>query len=489
MGSFLGIIALITEPFSQAAVFIDLCERSLPQQAALPRANGYDNAGHVGAGTSELSSKMQFAVLNGFYNPPKNSSQSINSLVTCPTGNCTFSDSDGSTYFDTLDMCSSCTDISSKIKTTTEIRDGPREYYLSGYPSNITLYISDTPDFRGQVFGFMSTAGVPQGNLTEPWPDGPWKSTSFFSFQGMATVLRNGHTRPAAFDCSLRACVRSLSARVVKGRYTEEEHGRQYLHYIASAWQLEAVLNRTRINGTWHTCTGSETKTATNNVQVVPPELQQTGTLTNSTNTGHWYEAKCYYMVNRGVGFGFSGYLKPMFDKARVSRDQSLTGDVWAKELWNQGNMTMASVNKFAAGLAASIGAEIRRDGSTVLLGKDALMVHGDMTRIEPCIKVVWAYLSFLAYLWILTAFFCTVIIVAQHRSRLGAGNDWKTSILPLLFQAISNGDGLSSTAPYRESDLHRRAQDVMVELRDSRGRWVIQPESDPDHALQSISS
>ncbi|CEJ93566.1 hypothetical protein VHEMI09146 [[Torrubiella] hemipterigena] len=491
IGAILGLIALITEPFSQAAVSIGSCERPFPHQAALPRANGYADAPHVGAGINELTSQMQFAALSGFYNPPKDLSDPINGLVTCPTGNCSFSNGDDSIYFETIDLGSSCKDISSKIKLTVD-SFYPRSY-LSGYANNITLTSLGKSSFdpRGTVLGFMSTPAL--GEIKEPWPDGPWKSTSLVSFQGMAGMLENGSLYPRAFDCSLRPCVRSLSATVVNGKYAEKEHSRQYLHYLASTRQFELALNCTRINGTWHTCKSSATETATHNMQATPWELQQDAHLTKANNTGRWYEPKCYYFVTLGVLLGFSRYLGSTFDSAFVTVEPGsiVSGAAWAKDLWKRGNMTMDSVNKFSTGLAASIGAEMRRGGSPydftnkVILEPASLEVSGDMVLIEPCITVQWKYLSFLAFLWAFTALFCGAIILAQHQSRLGAGTDWKTSILPLLFQAIHNGDGLSSNASYRDSDLQRRAEEVAVQLADSDGQWVLQRRSNSNHAFR----
>lgn len=434
---------------------------------------------------------MQFAVFSGLYNPPKDLSDPINSLVSCPTGNCSFSNGDDSTYFETIDLCSSCKDISSQIRPIDQSSDAG--YYLSGYAStmNLTRLGKNSFEPRGKVLGFTSTAALT--DMKEPWPDDPWKRTSLVSFQGMAGMLENDSLHPRAFDCGLRPCVRSLSATVINGKYAEKEHSRQYLHYLDSTRQFELVLNRTRINGTWHTCTSSATETATHNMQATPWELQQDAHLTDANNTGRWYEPKCYYFVTLGVLLGFSYHLGETFDSTAVTVEPGaiVSGAAWAKDLWKRGNMTMDSVSKFAAGLAASMGAEMRRGGSPyaftdkVIVEPADLSVNGDMMLIEPCITVQWKYLSFLASLWALTALFCGAIILAQHQSRLGAGTDWKTSIMPLLFQAVSNGDGLSSNAPYRDLDLQHRAEEVTVQLADSDGQWVLQRRSESHHILR----
>ncbi len=177
-GAAIALLALITEPFSQAAVAIGTCERVMPGEASIPRFNNYAIA-QSNANIASLTTAMQLAVYTGLYTRPTNSSESIRSTVVCPTGNCTFPVQNGAS-FDTLTICHTCRDVTNKLamSNTTSGKRGAQEaseYILTGYPGNLSLATDKGPDFNGKMFTFGTSNGVYGSDRANLWPTGGWR--------------------------------------------------------------------------------------------------------------------------------------------------------------------------------------------------------------------------------------------------------------------------------------------------------------------------
>ncbi|EGX96760.1 hypothetical protein CCM_01418 [Cordyceps militaris CM01] len=475
LGAFIALITLITDPFSQATVSINSCTLASPQQASIPRFNNYDTSIHAGSGPSQLSLSMQFAVLAGLYNPPANSSQAISQSITCPTGNCTFP---GPVSLSTLTMCHSCQDISSSIEMNGS------NYSVPGYPYPLSI----SPLSQGQLGNNFASvfvtniAGEGGANDPVPWADGAWKKTSIFNFQGLAyttetpdcVAQENCTWTPMAFDCSLRP--------VTNGRYIETELSRDYLHFLNVSTPFQLAVDKVFIDGAWMDCAGEESRSDTNTVQILLPASQDILN-TSAEPPSLWYPQGCTFSVSAGAMGAFGLYLGGIFSKAKiVGQPRTVTGDAWLQQMWNAGQMTMASVDTFTEGLALSIGAEMRRNGSRSIGGDGALPVAwtratGHAQDTEPCIRVHWPFLSFLAALLALAVAFVIALVVANHGSAAWQA-DWKSSTLPMLFHAIkgkeryrfeSDGNTTKQTAQYYDM-----AKVVEAQLVEENDEWVF---------------
>lgn len=163
LGALIILITLAVDPFSQASVGYYSCRRPAPSLASIPRTNSwYDRAQvHIDPLTAMIGAPMQLALYLGFFQPPANSSVSIE--VSCTTGNCTFPGED-SASFSTLSMCHTCEDVTRyAVKNTSEM--GTPQYTL---PSGLAA----------TGYNVFNTSAISVLNL----PDGVWRDTTFLGW-------------------------------------------------------------------------------------------------------------------------------------------------------------------------------------------------------------------------------------------------------------------------------------------------------------------
>lgn len=515
MGAALGVITLITDPFSQACVTVGSCQRSQPNVASISRFNNYSVAFHSpgGAGEYDLTTSMQLAVLTGLYSPPANSSQSMQSAVSCPTGNCTFTEEQG-IAFDSLTMCSSCTDVTKKVVLKTEMDPSskqslPSMYVIDGYDDgSLSLPAPGSHNFSGQMVVFSSVPGVHGDDKNTQWPLDGWSSTSIMNTRGIALAQDPSKCHPdgqcdyapQAFDCALRPCVKSFSAKVHNGVYAEKEHATKYLHAVPDALLFQGVADRALFNRTWKPCVSSKDRTPTNNITVYQPLTQSddkpSDTISPDKLPRVYYPQECVYHVGTGPSSGLPYYIGSILDKGTIQLlvgPGQVDGDVWLKTLWNGGRMSFGDVERFMNGLATSVGAEMRRNPvpNTGLVLHDAnngtAQAVGDAFYTETCIIVRWRYLSFLALLLAVELVYFGLVMYYSYRNPWWCEN-WKSSALPLLAQAIYDKDGHEMTSPYghkrassggsniilEDIDPATLARDVEVRLVEDQGQWKL---------------
>lgn len=510
-GALIALVTLVTEPFSQASVSIGLCQRVQLGTAMIPRHNNYIKSLHTGAGSADPSMSMQLAVLTGLYSPPTNSSQSISSSVICPTGNCTFSQ-DEEVTFTTISMCHSCKDVTDHLVGETGKHSTGSgtilSYSLPGYSQNLSLPNPQSATagsgFTGLLFAFNTTQGFFMDNHTQIWADGPWNSTTALGIQGLTFRAKDGQCpatgecalAPFAFDCGLRPCAQSFSAKVQNGKYVEKEMSRNYLHAI-SAHFFQTTVKSAFINGNWTSCTGTQKKTANNTVLVIDAAAQKLLTQADDPSElpGEWYPPECVYHLGFGSAMALAQYIGPLFSAARLQMEEELgmyQGEAWLQMLYNSGKIQFSDVDDFMNGIALSVGAEMRRNGiSTMQTGEDKTTTNipekviGDMFHTEACIKVKWRFLSFLAVLLAIEIIFFVAVVIINHRSPQWREN-WKSSALPLLFQAVDEKELESyedrSSFEKFEGNLGKRAKSALVRLVEEDGEWrfIMRHEQEP---------
>lgn len=87
----------------------------------------------------------------------------------------------------------------------------------------------------------------------------------------------------------------------------------------------------------------------------------------------------------------------------------------WQNRLWANGTTTIQTVREMADGLAAALGAQMRKSAQ----GPDMLReTRGETLVMTVCFKVNWGYLAFLAVFLVLGGFFLVAVVVINHRSR-----------------------------------------------------------------------
>ena len=470
-------------------------------KASVPRFNNYAIA-QSDATVASLTTAMQLAVYTGLYARPTNSSESIRSTIVCPTGNCTFPVESGAS-FDTLTMCHTCRDVTNKLtmsNATSSKRDAQEagDYVLTGYPGNLSLASSKGPGFSGKMFNFGTSRGVYASNPTNLWPAEGWNSTTLLSIQGIALVKPTPQDNksdlvPMAFDCALRPCVISFNASVQNGKYAETEIARQYLHAIPFDKSFQLVTSSAVVNRSRQSCVASDEKTVTNSAHVLLPasaSSKSTGLDDDGSSLpGKWYMPECVYSLTTSPTSALADFVSRIFDAASIQLvlgvDQ-VDGAVWLQALWSTGTMTMESIDRFMDGVALAIGAEMRSNKPPPQQHVDdgvpfgAGSVTGDALYNEVCIRVKWRYLSFLAVLLAIEVLFFAAVVFISQRSPWWCEN-WKTSALPLLAQAIRGEDVANGPARWSTGSNivlegfapdQMAAKKVEVRLVEQHGEW-----------------
>ena len=137
LGAFVVLVAIATDPFSQALIQFYSCPQPSPiatERAGIPRINAFDQPDNLHSPDRPL----QIAAFKGLIDPPVNSSSNLK--ITCPTGNCRFPSAPGSgASFSTLALCPHCTDISHRAEKLTN------GSYLLDEGTRLLLVDSSTP--------------------------------------------------------------------------------------------------------------------------------------------------------------------------------------------------------------------------------------------------------------------------------------------------------------------------------------------------------
>lgn len=156
------------------------------------------------------------------------------------------------------------------------------------------------------------------------------------------------------------------------------------------------------------------------------------------SSPGTWYPQERVYTTGRAAASALSQFIGPfkLFKDGRLETDEkgSFYGDVWLQKLWNNGEMSLDSVSRFAEGTALAISAQMRINSSD---SGSLRRQRGTAWKTQTCITVRWRYLSLLATLMVLEMVFFFMVVVANHRSTWRAG--WKCWTLAVAFQNIGS--------------------------------------------------
>lgn len=372
-------------------------------------------------------------------------------------------------------MCHSCSDISNQV-----LKLENNTWILPDYGSTISTFLVNMFDGWEGFVNLTTTYRNQKGHRK------PRASLSDFQILALKCKEPNGckDTRNestmmgTAFDCSLTPCVKTYVANMINHVYAEHEviSSRQLLHpgvMFAQGWTgfkyFQLAVNRTFYNGNWIDCDTSQNQTDTHTVAIYSYKSYTESLDINSTYHEYplYYRPECTFQIGDNEVYAMQAFTNDLFSKAKVCKPVAmpLYGDAWLKKLWDWGRMDFSDVDAFAEGLAITIGAEWRRN--PVTLGIEYVEGHTHLT--EPCIKVRWGFLAFLAILVVAEFLFLGIVVRISHRSPWKG--DWKSSILPYLFQQITLPN---LTDKQTESYLNKAAEGVRATFEPVDGRWTL---------------
>ncbi|KAK3332723.1 hypothetical protein B0T19DRAFT_482928 [Cercophora scortea] len=431
-GAFVMIIALLLSPFAQQiATYPTRLVRSTVG-ASNWRTIAY---GIALRGDEELSAfvpilPLKAAVYNGLF--AENGKPWTSLPVTCATGNCVWDEP-----FETLAVCHACVDMSAYISrhcypgTTTDCG--------WALPSGAKLNTS------AEVFSMTSL-------FPKAFSDTPYSTLLKLVFMGTeAQDGTPGEIRPWAQQCTLSACVQTLSANVTNGNLNET---------VISTLTNDTVPNDGAAR-----------------IEKLEP-IHITSPATNTT-----------YNMTMPVVLGMQSWFADLFRNGSASRNAEFINrtistvpgspnvvvnltvgissgttffdtDIVQAFYWNYYEYP-SGLEMLMRDMAISTTVSLRSIG-----GNDTrLPVNGTAISSESYVRVRWGFVAVPVLAVLLTAVFLATAIAMTRRS---GARLWKTSALAMLFH------GLDEDARERFEDF----ADLRAKRREARGVKVILDEN-----------
>lgn len=473
------IVALAIDPFTQQVIEYYPCSSPLRGAiASIPRKNIYAVLGYYDTTNAigDLPSNMNAAIYVGVLSPPANASSLIS--INCPSGNCTFPESNGLSY-SSLAMCSACDDISDTIEAN--YQDGDDGQLLS---------LPHGPSIDIDTYGALSSAFVHTDD-TEP---------SLMTFE--ALMYSWSSNTAFATRCRLYPCVKSYSGNITNGALVEKElssvplklyHNSQDYSLGDTSYFL-LVSDSIFRNGQWQKCTASDHHIPG---YFSPEQFGSTsaaGCVADFCYTyPQYYHEDCIWFQSPLITKALNLTLATFFDKQSLScsiptdglsTPTSFLGPLWLQNFYNDGSANLLSVQKYMSNLANTMTATMRQAVPGIDPGLPLVIIneqgpgtaktdaYGTVLQSQTCIRVHWPWLSLPASLLLLTAIFLAAT-VAQTPMRL-LPEAWKSSSLAALFFGLSYQTVEKIGAVADMDSALEKAKGMRADLRHGQGGWKL---------------
>lgn len=421
LGAFLTVVALAVDPFTQQVLQTQECMRlDASAVARIPRANVYDRNGEKVAGTHGENSiylPMAASIYSGLISPSANASALI--APVCPSGNCTFPETDGRSY-QSLAMCHECEDITQLVKNRTRSASSLFNFTLPSGPYLATsLALSattknSTPIADDRVFNLEMVMYTNQSGplaLTGPPQD----------------------VRLLGARCGLFPCVKTYSAHISK--HVLQEHELSSVKIPRDNQRMFTLaLDQAIRNGTVRSCASAEdtapardgrasewpagdctwyvtyqsswsTETA---ISYNPLRIQNLRPLTEPT----------IRRLSQGPEYAMRLLLESLFEgktlQYTISPMMASVGDPWLRNIYHNGAANLDTITQFMRGLADAITGQMRAEGH----GGTAGWAEGIVLVDRTCVRVNWPWLAFPAALLVLVVGFLGLTVAATLRTR-----------------------------------------------------------------------
>jgi hypothetical protein len=458
LGAFITVAALAVDPFAQQILQYYSCSIAVPgQTASIPRNNNFTADTIVtftAGGQRSLDEKMAGSIWLGVLQPPQNLSSQIN--VQCPSGNCTFPANSGATY-DTIAMCSSCSDISNQIVNLTE-SDGVYNYTLplSSKSANDSMNIGRSVSFRSRI---VDT------------PDLLAFESIMFTKDDLSCNDTKQACRVNAFatHCSLIPCVQSYKADMKSFTLDEELVSSTNMIYDAHSdgmlGSFSLVTNSTIRNGVQHDCITSKENTPENTVALTWNNTKVTGM--NQRNITHWVSPDCFFQFDL-TSQATREFLWSMYTEQSLSfpynNIYNSIGDLWIKRFYHKGTANLTTSNEYMNGLAIAMSAQMRRGHDA---SQDAI---GTVLAQQRCVHIEWAWICLPASLVLMSILFLAATIWSSLTQAWHGM--WKSSSLALIFASLESEILLHSGTLDRKSQMSNSANEIEVQFMKTERGW-----------------
>ena len=433
LGAFLTISNLAVNSFVQQSIIYEsktfaVANATVPT-AVLYDSLGYNNSGATvdeWAGMAEWS--MMSAVLSSIY---ANSAVSYAVAPDCQTGNCSWP-SEGSSY-ETLAMCSACTDITHEL-----ISNASGHYLPSGF--NLVLNASETAEVP-----LMNVTALRTGTMytSQDWlddvPDGPnevyyassvyWNNSigAVYAFSIIANAIN-----PVAAECLLQFCVQSMVANARNGVFQERVLSQRPVNY--SSWfDTDLAPPAGSFGPSFDALMAlSDFLTQTLSGWVYGPSQTPNSTVATPAVQQHpnWWSS------NEMVAIYRSFLLDPA-----------------------------ASINELATALGQSMTVNMRSRPGTMV------PVQGTAFQGLSVVRIAWSWMSMPIALLALAWLLLVLTVCGTRKHGLGA---WRNDALAVLLHGI-DPDVRRRMGPLNEmKDMEEVAEETVLVLGLERGSWRL---------------
>ncbi|KAK3347215.1 hypothetical protein B0T25DRAFT_297102 [Lasiosphaeria hispida] len=435
-GAFIMVIGLLLSPFAQQMTIYPSREVHTRAGAVNMRALKYDLKL---SGDDDLAAfvpilPIKSAVYNGLF--AENNKPSMNLPVKCSTGNCTWGE------IETLAICHSCVDMTEYMT----------RYCAAGVEAdgNQTLCGWQLPS------GAVLNTSAEVFSMTSLFPgsfNGAYSTIMRLVFMGTEAQLGPKNVlKPWAQQCTLSACVQTISSSITNGELNETVTHTALNETVPNTQSVIDHLNPVDITSPRTNETYSMSMQSILAWQAWFATLFRNGTASRNTDyinqTMSTAPGSPNIVVNLTVGISEG---ETFFDT-----------DVVQAFYWNYYEYP-AGIEMLMHDLGVSLTVSLR----SVNKAAEKQEVNGTAVSVETFVQVRWGFVAVPAVAVVLTAAFLGVAVWKTWRSGTKL---WKSSALAMLFHGLDEGgrerfevlDGLQAKK--------REARGVKVKLEETDG-------------------
>jgi hypothetical protein len=418
-----------------------------------------------------LNIKLKTRLLNGL----ANTNATLDVPTTCPTGNCTFENDEG-TYLST-GFCHRCWNSAPNITD-----------HSSG---NFTRW-SELPN--GVSVGLQSTTLNVSTSIPLSWfpmANDSSSSDMFAASEANLTILAEsrlpcdnagGHQNSlsgyprcyVAASCVMYPCLKKYTGRVENGRLIEN---------IESTSPILKLQSDNRIADSrgvaWPCKADGETYDASNISTATSKKHDSLKPVRFVDDTEAQIPYQCVYTMDYGYRNAIADYLRSLrggcYERRANPNSLSCLDDKNVELFYNSGNASYQSIDNGLERITRAITNRMREIG-TQSNGSDSLasVVTGTAHQTFVCTRFEWYWLLFPAILLVATGLLLVMVVLGGLFDRQSHPT-WKSSVLPLLLHGPhSVGDGVDQVGD-RLAEMTKTAERTLLTLRkEDDGTWKL---------------
>lgn len=497
-GALLVLLALAIDPFTQQIVNYYNCSRQvLNVNATIPRTNNFTSpswhlpaygADGSGSGNITIDLGRQGAMFSGLF---KSSAVDASYVPAhCPTGNCTFDP-----YW-SLGMCSSCTDMTSKVS----FKCKPYSWWnesstLHNWPTIAPVCNFSWPYGRLSLSAAPQNYTYPQFNMTggsigsrSPNPSLvtfnflKWTNNSVSGpFSDSVEALPEEAKGVGAATCTLYPCFREYAARVQGGTFEE----------VVLSSDPAAVIDETytAYHGGFDTgfvsarigCLDAADKAALKamgyNVAMPARWLAIDGpdfaTAAEKINSQCLFSMVGPYWPGAGQLFGelFRTESNSNYEGIYGGLPEEYTTSTILHAFYDYGSITFATLNDRFDGIAQSLTSYIRRIPGDVPT-HDRSPATGRVWTNDTCVAVRWSWIVLPAALLAFGTFYLALVL--SMLARKANQTMWKSSSVAMLSHGLDEPTRTTLSSLYGLSEMEKKSRDISVQLMRSENGWTL---------------